>query len=987
MKRFTVLLAFFVFVGMTLQAQSVQITGTVTGAEDGSPLPGVSVVVKGTTVGTVTNFDGHYTIGVPSGATTLVFSFIGMQTQEIAVGTSTVIDVVMQADVVKMDEVVVVGYGVSTREANTGSVAVVDDAAIQDVPEMSFDKMLAGKVAGVQITSQSGQPGSSSQVRIRGTSSLNAGNEPLYVVDGIQIMQGNQSYFTNTGNALAMINPNDIESITVLKDASAAAIYGSRAANGVILITTKSGKQGKSKINFRASYGVSSLANDNDFGILTPEQDVEYKRAAAINAGANPDDPTSKYYAPLAYASRPVNNWLRESTRYGNLQEYELSVNGGNEKTRHYTSALYNKSDGVFYGVDYEKYQLRSNIDHVVSDKLKVGVKMNAFHSYSNDVAMQSLYFVNPIFAGMFIEPWTPIKNEDGTYNLNIPEWSNTNPLATAMYDDQWEKQNRLQTSAYFEWEPVPGLKIKSNNAYELTDGEGRRYWSAEADANGDATLQVSNSMYSQMTTSNTVSYQKYFNDHSISLLGGFEAIDNNYNSYYIYSPGVDPAIPFPNTATAETDDGDYSESRYTMASFFGILEYNFARKYYIKGSLRTDGSSRFGANNRWGTFYSISGSWNLHNEAFLENVNAVDALKLRVGYGLNGNDGIGDYDAWGIYGPVSYNAVSGMAPTQPANPDLTWETNKGYNIGLDFGIFQKITGTFEFYNRKTTDMLLNVPISQTSGFANFRQNVGELQNTGFEGLININILDGSAVWNVGFNFAHNKSEILNLGDQEQIISGRLIYQVGESLYSYYLRDYAGVNPVTGEALWYNADGLLTNLYADARRVITGSPEPELLGGFNTDFSWKGISLNLNFEYKWGNEVLIEELHYAVADGYWWGKNQSNVVLDYWKQPGDITMNPKPIADNTTNSNGYYNSRWQYDGSYLRIKNITVSYTLPTSVVSKLKIDQLRVYGSAVNAYTFHDVDFWDPERGVDGMGFGIYPMTKSFVVGLDLTF
>ncbi len=559
MKRLSILFALLMFVSFGLQAQGTEITGSVVSAADGAALPGVTVIVKGTTVGAVTDFEGKYSIGVPDGKGSLLFSFVGMQTQEIAIGNSTIINVSMEVDAVNMDEVVVVGYGRATREASTGSVSVVKSDQLQDVPELSFDKMLTGKVAGVQVTATSGQPGAASQVRIRGTSSLNAGNEPLYVVDGIPVMEGNQTYFTNTGNALTMINPNDIESITILKDAAAASIYGSRAANGVILITTKSGKSGKSNVNFRASYGVSSLANDNHFDIMTPEQNVEYNRAAAVNAGADPDDPSSPYYYPMSLLEQPMNNWLKASTRLGNLQNYELSVSGGTEKTSHYTSGSYSNSEGVFHGIDFKKYQLRSNIDHSISDRLKMGVKLNAFHSESNDVAMQAMYYVNPLFAGMFLQPWTPIYNEDGTYNMDIPEWGNTNPRATQEYDDQYELQNRLQGTVYVEWEPVTGLKFKTNNAVEYTDGEGRRYWSAEADAQGNATLQVSNSKYAQITSSNTVSYGKYFNDHNFNILGGFEAIDNSYNSYYIYSVDVDPAIPYPNTGTAETDDGDYA--------------------------------------------------------------------------------------------------------------------------------------------------------------------------------------------------------------------------------------------------------------------------------------------------------------------------------------------------------------------------------------------------------------------------------------------
>ena len=990
-------MALLLSASLGLRAQGIQITGSVVSAEDGAALPGVSVVVKGTTMGTVTDFEGHYSITVPGRTNVLVFSFVGMRNQEIEIGESNTIDVKLEVDAVRMDEVVVIGYGTSTREASTGSVGVVKSDEIQDIPEISFDRMLTGKVAGVMVTAQSGQPGAATQMRIRGASSLYAGNEPLYIVDGIPMLAGRiggANEFTNTSNALASINPNDIESISILKDAAAASIYGSRASNGVVIITTKSGVAGKTRVNFRASYGVSSLTNDRNVDVLTPEELIEYKRAAVVNSGLDPDDPTSAYYTPWSMLEQPMNNWLKASVRQGSLQNYELSVTGGTERTKHYTSAGYSKTEGVFYGIDYNQYQLRSNIDHAISDKLRMGVKLNGHHSNQNDVPMQSLYYVNPIFAACGINPWTPIKNEDGTYNLSIPEWANSNPLATAEYDDQWELQNNLMGTAYVEWEPIPGLKFKTNNSIKYIDAEGRRYWSKEADYYGSTTLQTSRRKHRSITTSNTASYTKYFSSHNVSILAGFEAHDYYENDFYIMSRNVDPKIPFPNTSTAADDEGDYSEEAIGMASFFGILDYNYDSRYYLRASLRTDGSSRFGENNRWGTFYSVGASWNIHNEAFLDNMNAINLLKLRASYGINGNDRIGAYEHWGVYSSREYNSVSGMAPDRPANPDLTWELNTSYDVGIDFALLNRISGTIDYYYRLTSEMLLDVPLSYTSGFASLRQNVGELRNTGVEALINVNILSGSVIWNVGANMGANRSKILDLADQEEIISGRFIHRVGESYLNYYLYDFAGVNPVNGEALWYNHPDpddpdkkLLTNLYSEATKIIAGSPEPKYIGGISTDVSWKGLNLSVDLEYKYGNKVSVEELHYLASDGYWWSRNQMNMIMDYWKEPGDVTKTPKPLVYNTTNSNGYYNTRYMYDGSYLRIKNVTISYTLPANLVSKIKLANLRIYGSALNAYTFHKVDFWDPERGESGLEFSMHPMTKSFVIGLDVTF
>ena len=964
------------------EAQVKTITGTVTSSEDGMGIPGVSVSVKGTTVGTVTNIDGQYQLNVPEDGRFLVFSFVGMKTKEAAIEGS-IVNVALDPDVIGVEEVMVVGYGVTTKEAATGSVGSVDAEQIADVPEVTLDKLLSGKIAGVSITSESGQPGAANEVRIRGFSSINSGMDPLYVVDGVPIMSGDQSYFTNTGNALATINPTDIESITVLKDASAAAIYGSRAANGVIVITTKSGKAGQGKFNFKVSKGFDWLANDNNYGPMDAPDLLEWLRTAATNAGANPDE-----VYPMSLLDDGYVDWIDEMTRTGKIENYEFSVSGGNESTSHFISGSYTTNDGIFYGVGFDKAQIRANLDHDVNNWLKVGMRMNGGYTKSDDVAMQSLYYVNPVFAGMAIFPWTKIKNDDGTYNLDIPEWSSTNPLATAEYDDQWEKQHRMLTSMYFQIEPVKNLILKTNNSYEYTGGEGRRYWSAEADANGDATLQTSSSKYWQAITSNTANYSTVIDeDHSVQVLAGQEATKYYYNSYYISSPHVNPEIPFPTTATADEDDADYAETSFTLLSYFGILDYNYKGRYYGKVSVRRDGSSRFGENNRYGTFWAGAVAWNLHNEAFMDKYDWLNIFKIRASYGITGNDRIGNYTQYGTYGDVEFNGAPGMSPSRLANPDLTWEESKEYNLAIDYGFLDRFSGSLEFYERKTENMLYDKNISHTSGFTTYTLNIGSIKNTGVEFLLNYTAIKKRDLkWDLSLNLSHNKSEILDLGDEDQFIDSRFIYKVGENFYNYYLYDYAGVNPVNGEALWYTEDKEITNQANKANKIIAGSPEPKLMGGFNSNLYYKGFSLDLNLEFKTGNQVLIEEHHYLTGDGYWM-KNQASLGLDYWKEPGDITDTPKPIMNNATNSSQYNSTRWMYDGDYLRIKNVTLSYTLPKKWVNTLLMSNLRVYASGVNLYTFHDVPFWDPERGSDGLAFGMYPQTKKLIFGVDITF
>ena len=976
----------------TAMAQDIRVTGTVTDASTQETVIGASVQLKGsTTVYAMTDDLGYYSLNVPSNGV-LVVSFLGYKTVEIPVNGRSQIDVALELEAEMLEDVVVIAYGTARKEANTGSVATVTSDVIAEAPVTSVDKMLTGKMAGVQVTASSGQPGASSEIRVRGISSINAGNDPLWVVDGIPVMTGNQSYFTNTGNAIASINPNDIESITVLKDAAAASIYGSRAANGVILVTTKSGQAGKTRFTARVKFGGSMLANDNGFGVLNGADLLNLKRVSAINAGYNPDDPASAYYYPESLLTQPLTNWLREFTKVGLMQEYEINAQAGNDRGRFYASMSYQKNDGIAYGIDFEKIQARVNSDYQLTRTLSIGTRVNMAYTMANDIPMQSLYYSNPLWGGLNILPWSPLYDENGEYNVYISENSNTNPLYTAKYDDQWEKQYRMQGTMYLQWEPVKNLVIKTNNSAEGTFGEGRRYW-APVPGGSTGTLQTSNTYYLQLTTSNTISYSNTWGDHGFSVLAGQEAMYNDYKYYYAYAPTVDASVPYLNTSVPAQDEVAYGASKETLLSFFGRAEYDYASRYYVNASIRGDGSSLFGENNRWGLFWSASASWNIHNERWMQGASGwLNMLKLRASYGVNGNNSISAYRAYGIYASTSYNGTTGMLPDQPANPNLSWEKNKTWNVGVDFGFFgNRLTGTVEFYDRLTTDMLLNKRVPATSGFTSNFMNIGSLKNTGIEVQLEGEVIrtdDWS--WTIGANLAWNKSKVLDLGDNEFLsYSGdsRLRHIVGKNFYTFYLLDYYGVNPSNGEALWVNDEGQLTSNYNDARYIEAGSPEPKLFGGFNTTVSWKGLSLSAFFEYKWGNKVMIIEHRYITSDGNQMGTNQTVYALDYWKQPGDTGTNPRPYAGNTSNSYSFGSDRWLEDGSYIRLKDITLSYNLPQSALEKIKLQGLKLYVSGMNLYTFHDVSYWDPERGVTGIGAGIYPMTKTIVGGIEITF
>ena len=655
-----------------LTAQISRVTGVVKSAEDDLPIIGATVLVEGTGLGTVTDMDGKFEISnIPSSARTLMISFVGMVSQRVQI-KSGVMNIILEGDTKLLDEVVVVGYGTQRREAKTGSISTVNSEQIENVPALSVDKMLSGKMAGVQITAATGQPGANSQIRIRGISSINAGNEPLYVVDGVAIMSGDQSYFTNTGNAIASINPSDIESITVLKDAAAASIYGSRAANGVILITTKSGKEGKSRFTARAKFGITNLANDNDYGMMNGEQLLNYYRTALTNAGQNPDD-----MYPMSILDKPMTDWVDHLTRTGTTQEYEINATGGSDKTSYYSSLSYNKTEGIAYGIDYSTFRARVNVDHELNKYLKTGARVSVSYSDADDIPMQDLYYTNPIFAGMTIRPWTQPYNEDGSHNVNISENADTNPRATAIYDKQNEKQYHFNGSVYLQWKPIEQLTLRTTDAAELTFGEGIRYWD-EYTNQGSATLQTSKSVYRVLTTSNTATFEDLYADkHSVRVMVGQEAT-HRYTQYdYTMAENVDPNISYPQTAPSGNVQTYYNPYNSTLMSFFGVADYNFDSRYYLQASLRFDGSSKFAAGNRWGTFWALGASWNIHNEAFMEDVEWVDMLKLRGNYGVNGNNNIDDYMQYGVYAAAATNGASGWNPNSPANNDLSWEKNK----------------------------------------------------------------------------------------------------------------------------------------------------------------------------------------------------------------------------------------------------------------------------------------------------------------------
>lgn len=978
--------------------------GTVKGTvsdENGEPVVSAAVQLKGSTVYTMTNSLGEFSISSPSDGV-LSISCLGFKDFEIPVSGRSSLSIVLESDTERLEDVIVVAYGTVRREANTGSVTSVKNEQLAQVPATSVDKMLAGKMAGVSISSGSGQPGSTSTIRVRGTSSINAGNEPLWVIDGIPVMSGDNRQMSNFGvgggSLTTFLNPNDVESITVLKDAAAASVYGSRAANGVILVTTKSGKSGRARFTARAKVGVSQLINDKNYRPLSGEELLDYLRTAAINGGYNPDDPTSAYYYPQTLLQNGTTNWYKEMTRLGNLQEYEVNATGGTSKSSYYSSLAYHKNEGVFHGVDYSRFTARVNADMQLLEKLKTGAKVNLSYADSNSGQMGDLYYSNPQFAMFRLLPWTPVYNEDGSYNVNIIENSKTNPLANAYYDINNDKTYRLQGSLYLEWKPVRQLTFKTNNSVEFSLNQARQNRSAYTHQGTATDFEYINKQI-RYTTSNTATFDDKYGDHSVRVLAGQEAMSETYDLLGGYSPGVDPAIPYPTTGKGETDQVDFNLVEETLLSFFGVADYNYARRYFFQASVRADGSSLFGAQNKWGVFWSLSGSWNIANEKFMKQTGSwLSGLKLRASYGVNGNNNIAAYRAYGTYSAINYAGATGMVPARPENPNLSWEKNKTWDVGLDFGFFDdRLTGSFDVYSRKTTDMLLSKRVPYTTGFGSNFMNIGAIRNNGFEAQLEGIIINTSDwTWSAGFNIAMNRSLVLDLADAEYLSvadsragsndSTPVRIVKGMSLYNFYTREYYGVNPSTGDPLWYDEDGKLTSNASKARYIYAGSPEPKATGGFNTTLSWKGLSLSAYFEFVAGNKVFIADQN--ISHGSAMNNNTTTGALNYWKNPGDTGVIPKPVAG--APSRPYIGSTFMVqDGSYTRIKDITLSYNLPESILKPVGMKGIRVYVSALNPYTFHNVkNVMDPELGTLGYSMGAsHPMTKSVVGGIEVTF
>ncbi len=970
------------------------ITGRVTDADSGDPLVGANMLVKGTTTGSITDFDGNYTLLVDQPDAIIVFKFIGYKQKEIElVEGQSLYDVQLEVEASDIDEVIVVAYGKTSREAATGSLGVLGNDDIESANVSSAMKALQGKVAGVHVGHSSGQPGVFTQVFVRGMSSINADNRPLYVVDGVPVVSGDYSAGTfGVQDIMSTYNPDDIESITILKDAAAASIYGSRAANGVVMINTKSGTKGKTKFEVRLKGGVSTLSNDQGFRMMNSKELLDWSRTALTNANQDPD-----VLFPETLLNRPQHDWVDNIFRVGDIRDIGFSASGGDEKNKFFISLGYYKEDGILIGNDYERYNATINFEHKASNLITIGARFKGAFMKSSDFP-QNLYYAYPIFGAMRMLPWVQPYNADGSYNWNNEMGNNSgyNILGLINSNERFSQDKRFSPTLYLELNPIKGLKFRTTNSLDYFVSNGRFYWAEDTPVgvnNGGGFPSETINQNLDLQMSNTLEYTTQISNHGIRALIGHEIQYTKYNSLEAWAEGgVTDLLPYVGLAPANNQFAGERMTEFSMVSVFGTADYNYADKYIVTGSLRWDATSRFSPDTRWGTFYSLGASWNLHNESFLSDLEAINLLKLRTSYGTSGNFNIGDYEFYGSYASATYNGTNTYYPGGEPNDNLTWEKSKELNIGLDIVVFKRINASIDAYDRKTEDMLLNVPLPLTSGDDYQRQNIGALRNTGIEFSVDGDVVKTPDLSvNIGFNIAHNKTEILDLAGADTIevadSYNRAVHVVGGPHMQWYLYDWAGVNPATGAGMWYNEDGKLTEEVGNARKIVTGQIAPKFIGGFSLKASWKGLLLSAQFEYKLGHYLHLMESGYSRNDGVYIGENVAADQLDYWKQPGDIVSVPKPVAYNTSGSNITASTRYLQKGDYLSLKSLALSYSLPLSIVQKVGLSSANIFVEGNNLYYWHDISYWNPERPYTAYENLTYPMAKKVLFGIKLGF
>ncbi|NDV83021.1 SusC/RagA family TonB-linked outer membrane protein [Bacteroides sp. 51] len=932
-----------------------------------------------------------------------------MQMQEVAIKPN--VRVILKSDSELLEEVVVTGYGTFKKASFTGAAATVNTSSLEDIPVLSVADKLSGSVAGVTFGSSSSNPGSVSSIRVRGMGSINAGNNPLYVIDGTPVTSGDISEFSYSDagtDILSSLNTNDIESITVIKDAAAASLYGSRAANGVIVITTKSGKEGKTNVSFRSDWGASNMAID-----YRPMHGGDARRellwTGLKNQGLYSDKLSEAAATAFAdkeidnYASKPAAGWtdwkdLLFST--GSHQNYQLSVSGGNERTKFYTSLAYTKQDGIVFRQNLERFTGNANITHKFGDfDLQVTSQFSKVRqNKSNEGTSYDGAIANYAF---FQSPSSTPYNADGSLNDGCGTFG-VNPLFEKEHSKNVNTLTKTFNTIKLTYNIWDKLNLSEKIAYDYTQGTENSLWDKYSNNGGPGgVMQRIINKNEQLNTQTQLTYINSFGQHNVDGLLGFETQDTQYTFNYLSGSNYPGELyEFSNAGSTSAES---NKQGYRMTSFLGRVNYNYADKYYLGGSYRSDGSSRLARENRWGSFWSVSGAWRFINEDFLGSIKHIlTDGKLRMSYGVNGTQPSDYYAYMNLYKyGIKYGGQSGMSIVGIANPDLKWEKNKTWNIGLDLSFIDRIGVTLDFYQRKTTDLIYDLPVSQTGGYYNDEygyttpQNIGSLKNSGFELTItSTNFRTKDFTWTTSLNMSHNSNKLTKLdGQQNEIVSGPLIHRVGESYYSYYLYEYAGVDSETGKEMFYLNDGTdnarkTTTNISEAKKTIVGKHQATIEGGLTNNLKWKFIDLGFTFTYSLGGDAF----DYATWQHSNGGSHLYNGALptyydlsEMWTGPGDTRATQPKFEYGSTAS---LSSRWIMPTDYLRLKNLTLGVSLPQQYAKKLNLNKARIYFSGSNLLTWKSDDlFVDPEMRVDGLCTFETPALRTFTFGIELNF
>jgi TonB-linked SusC/RagA family outer membrane protein len=1049
MKKHLMMIVLFLVTGLFAAGQTVLITGVVSSSEDGLPLPGVTVKVQGLTIGAVTGLDGVYNIQAPRDATTLEFSFVGMQPQVVRIEGRTRIDVILVPDLVTMEEVVVIAYGTAKKGSFTGSAAQIESKKLEARPITNITNAIEGTNPGIQVTSASGQPGSGQDIRIRGFGSVSASSDPLYVVDGMPF-----------SGSISSLNSNDIESISILKDAASSALYGNRAANGVVLITTKRGNRDRSSIQLNVTQGISTrsipeyervswddyypLMWEADFNrqifAATPVEPATAAQSSTNNlitrVGYNitnlPDNQVVGTTGELNASAKVLGDyasdldWQEPIMRLGHRSDYGLTFNGGSEKSDYYVSLGYLDEKGYVLKSDFKRFTGRINVNTSPKKWFRTGLNLSGTNTNSKVANEGGTGYVNPFFFTRNMGPIYPVYAHDpatGAYLIDeatgeyIYDLGNLAGLparpsggspgrhvvAETMWNDDLFKRNVLGARTYLDIMFLKDFKFTVNlsadiSAYNAAGFENKTVGDGAPAGRGERV----NSLTNGYTVNQLLTYSKSFDVHSFDVLLGHENYDYTYNYFRGFRQGqiVDGNTELINFTT--TNSLTSYTDRYRTEGYFTRLNYNFNEKYFFSASYRRDGSSKFFTENRWGNFWSVSAAWRLDAEDFIKAIPWIDMAKLRSSYGAVGNDnGIGYYAWQALYDIGANNADEpGFHQASLQNLDLTWESNNAFDVALEFSLFKRITGSLEFYHRVSSNLLFSVPLPSSSGLTSYDKNIGEMYNQGIEARIGVDIIKrNDFVWNFDLNLSTVKNEITKL-PQEEIISGTKKLMVGHSIYDFWLRDWYGVDPADGMAL-YDANIKDFGTQASNLRIINetdtvsisqnnakyhyeGTAIPDLMGGFSNTFSYKGITLSILATYQIGGKIY-DGTYASLMHAGDCGRSSHVDILNRWQKPGDITDVPRldnaQLTPFTSQSD-----RFLVDASFLSVKNVTLSYILPGSLLQRAGMNGARVWVSGENLLLLNARKGLDPQRSFAGTTDNVYTPSRILTVGINVS-